>query len=232
MKGIFAAFLLLTLPIITVYSQTLKTINLEFTRTTEYENTKEIVKGNIYYDGTKTTVKTIEPLSQWMILEENKILLYYPDEEQAIRIKSKNPTNLPFFQTFVGVVKEDYGLSELGFKLEESEIKGDTLFFYWSPPENAQKFLSQITLALENNKIVFTEVKDPHGKTAGKIIYENHFLYGTTNFPLEITTIKYSKTDTIIEKIVYSNPVFDKPLPPQVVNFNIPKEIKIKELEW
>ena len=232
MKRIVAPLLLILFITTPPYSQTFNTINLEFKRTVTHENTKEFTQGTIYYDGAKTTLKINKPLNQWMILEGNHILIYYPDELRAIKIKSNNPTILPFFQAFAGVVKEDYGLSALGYVIKKSEVKGDTLFTYWNPPKKVRKFLGEFILAFEKNKFIFTEARNTHGKIVVRTTYHNHFLHGATYFPLRIISTQNTNNSTTIEDVIFSNPVFDRPLPSQVVNFNIPIGTKIEVMEW
>ena len=73
-------------------------ISVEFTRNMKSDNTIEKVKGIIYYDTTNTTLEITYPINQWMILEGNQILIYYPDEKKAIEITSQSLGTLPFLQ--------------------------------------------------------------------------------------------------------------------------------------
>ena len=215
------------------FGQTVKTISVEFTRTVKSNNTKEEVKGSIYYDTTRTTLEVTYPINQWMILKGNTIFIYYPDEKKAIEIISQSPATLPFFQSFVGVVKEDYGLSDFGYTLKRNEVKGDTLFAYWDPPEKVKKVLGQFILGFTEDKIVYTESRDAEGKALLKAIYQDHIKYEVTYFPLKIIIIQYINKDyTKVEEVIYKNPIFDKPLPEKVVNFKIPSYIKIQKIEW
>lgn len=215
------------------WAQTIKTISVEFTSIVNSNNIIEEIKGSIYYYTTKTTLEVTYPIYQWMILKGKKILIYYPDEEKAIEITSQSPASLPFFQSFVGVVKEDYGLSDFGYTLKRNEVKGDTLFAYWDPPEKVKKVLGQFILGFTEDKIVYTESRDADGKALLKVIHQNHIKYGATYFPLKIIIIQYINKDyTKIEEVIYKNPIFDKLLPEKVVNFKIPSHIKIEKIEW
>lgn len=215
------------------WAQTIKTISVEFTRTVKSNNIIEEIKGSIYYDTTRTTLEVTYPINQWMILKRNTIFIYYPDEKKAIEITSQSPATLPFFQSFVGVVKEDYGLSDFGYTLKRNEVKGDTLFAYWDPPEKVKKVLGQFVLGFTENKIVYTESRYAEGKAMLKATYQDHIKYEVTYFPLKITIIQYLENDDFtIEEVIYNNPIFDKPLPPKVANFKIPPYIKIQKIEW
>lgn len=222
----------LSLAVSAASSQTIKSLSLDFARTVQQNGRSEATGGRIYYDGQKITLEVREPLQQWMILQGNEILLYYPVEKRAIRLKSENPAALPFFHAFIGVVKENYGLAELGYTLQKSFIKADTLFAVWAPPRELQKSVSQVVVAVQKDKIIFSETRDAQGKIVARADYQNHFRHRAQYFPLHITIAQNSEQTAIREDVVYSNPVFDQPLPPLVVNFKIPDHIKIEEIEW
>lgn len=212
--------------------QILKTVNLSFTQITQNSQKSDVVNGHIYYDGMKTTVKVNQPISQWLILTGNTIVLYYPEDHRVLEIQSQSPVSLPFFQAFTSIVKLDYGLTELGFNLAKNEIKGDTLLAYWQPPVDARKVLGYFVLALEKNKILFSEFTTAKGEKIAKTIYSNHFMYSGSYFPLEIVTIQYAKKDSTVEKILYTDPVFNAPLPAEIAIFTIPPSIKREVIKW
>jgi len=231
--------LLVILPILYSFSQdsvcgqTVKIITVDFTRTVIEKKSDEVVKGHIYYQAPKKIVlKVTEPVNQWMVFEGNTLFIYYPNELKAFRFISKNPFSLPFFQVFVGVVKDDFGLSEAGFSLTKSAVKGETLLTYWKPPKQAKKILGNAIVGLAKDKLVFVEMQDAKGKKLMKTSYSNHFQYGKTSFPLEITSVMYKKDSSTVEKVVFANPQFNVALPQEVVNFKIPANVEIKEIEW
>lgn len=232
MKRTFILLLLVSLEISVAYSQTIRTINVEFTRHIERENSKETATGSIYYNNTRTILKIIEPIFQWVIITGDSMLIYYPVEKQALLIKSDNPATLPFLNMFIGVVKENFGLAESGYSIRKNEMRGDTLFTYWDPSPKSRKFMGPVTLALVQNKLVLSESKNPQGKTIIRTIYQNHVRYRTKHFPLQITIFQYSEPGITIETVVFFNPTFDEPFPPEIANFCIPGEIELEAIEW
>jgi len=216
-----------------VYGQIVKNMSVGFTRTITKEASEEAVKGYIYYQAPeKTVVKVIEPVKQWVVFEGNTMLIYYPKEQKAFRFKSENPFSLPFFQAFLGVAKDAFGLSEAGFTLFGNEMKEDTLITYWEPPKQAKKVLGNTITGLAKDRLVFMEVQDANGKRLVMTTYHNHFQHGEAFFPLEIVSVKYQENNSIIETIVYYNPHFDVAFPREVMNFKIPADTEIKDIEW
>lgn len=215
------------------FSQVLQTLIVKFKRQYREKNVVEIVKGDIYYQApTNLILKVTDPIHQWMIFEGNEMIIYYPDENRGFQIISQNPISLPFFQVFVGVAREDYGLTDVGYVFSNHEKRGDTLLSYWNPPKSLSKRLGKFILMHISNKLVYTELKKADGIILSKSFYSDHINYGATYFPLKISTIQYTKTDSTVEKIAYSNPQFNIPLPREVVNFKIPLDAEMKKVEW
>lgn len=213
-----------------LYCQIIKTISVEFLR----ESEEETVKGKIFYQANKNkvSIKVNNPVNQWMILQGHETKIYYPDKLQAFIIFSRNPVHMPFFQAFVGVIKEDYGLTEAKFTLSNYKKDNNLLTLYWSPPKNLSNLLGEIILKYKDNKIIKVESKDAKGKTISKIIFNNHIKFANIYFPLEVNITKFQKTGTISEKIIYENPKFNIIIPKEISAFKIPPEATVKRVVW
>jgi len=217
---------------IVLYATPFKTITVGFTREIRHKNLIEIVKGNMYYEfAGKLMLKINDPVKQWMIFNDDKedLIVYYPDKKKAFKIKSENPISVPLFQSFIVFISEDFGLSEVGYKMTSHEFKGDTLFSHWLPPDKMSNVLGTFTLGVYNKKTVFTELKNPDETIIMKSRYGDHILWNGGNLPSKVFTIRYADGDSIIEKIEYSNPQFDIPISEE---FNLPSDISVKEIEW
>jgi hypothetical protein len=232
MKRTALAISLLGLLVAVSSTHAFTTISVDFMRTIEDANKSETVRGVLYHDSDKTTIRVTYPLDQWMILEGNRILIYYPDDERAFDIKTGTPVNMPFFKALESAMKADYGLSEAGFELENHEVRGDTLLSYWKPPKKARDQFGRIVLALEDDRIVSTDIQDPKGRTLVRTTYESHLLRDGVHLPLQTTSVSYSGTRQTVERIVYSNPRFDEPLPQEVLEFRVPETVEVNEVEW
>lgn len=217
-----------------LHSQVIQTVFAEFNREYKYGKNKDIVEGKIYYQAKtdKLVVVVDRPLKQFMILKGNEIIIYYPDRLKAFRITSQNPSSMPFFQLFIGVIKEDYGLTDLGYTFASYDRKGNKLISYWNPPKSLSRFLGEMVLEYENNRLVYAESKNSKGKIVSKAFYKNHILYGGNYFPLEISVTKDFKLDSSVEKIIYRSVKFNTSLPQDIVNFKLPPEVEVEEIEW
>lgn len=216
-------------------AQTINTIAVGFTKTTEKGSSKEVVKGNLYYLTSKDIVlKVVEPVTQWIVFKERTMLIYYPDEKTAFQFKSKNPFFLPSSQMFIGTVQKDIGLllSGIGFNLVRNEVKQDMLLTYWEPPQSSKKILGNIVIGLNNNMLALIKIYNPKGELVSEITYRNYFKHGVWSFPMEVISVQHRKGGYITEKVIFSNPKFNAELPEEVINFNLPVNIKVKEIEW
>lgn len=223
-------FAILSLTIATL--SVLNTLSADFEREFVERSHIEKIKGRIYYQApAKVIIEVNDSLNQITLFTRNSLLIYYPEEARAFRIKSKGPMTLPFFEAFIGAVKEDFGLTELGYTLADYETCAETLYTWWDPPEHGKKFLGMFVLGNIGNRLVYAEAKTPQGECQVKSFFKNHIQSEGEYFPLEIYSEHCDGIKTE-EQIVYSNVEFNVSLPESLVNFVLPDSVMAKEIEW
>lgn len=232
-KGLVLMLSILLL-IVNAFPQVIKTFSAEFIREYREGNKREVVEGKIYFqaDSKRLVILVVTPVTQWMVLSGNETLIFYPDSLQAFRIKMQISSYMPFFEAFILVMKEDYGLTKLGYTLSHYERKGNTVVSYWKPQKKLAKILGEYVLAYRDNRLIYAELKDAKNRMTSKVEYSSHFFYGGTYFPLEVLITVKKEAEVISEKVIYKNHSFNSPLPSEVVNFKIPDGTKIKEVQW
>lgn len=167
-----------------------------------------------------------------MSFRNNAVTIYYPEDSIAFKIISDLPASFSFFNTFMNVMKEDFGLSDRGYTLIDHKIKEDTLITYWRPSGRLSEALENLKLVYVNNKIISSELKKTDGALVLKSSYEKHLDYGGYSFPMEINTTMLMGGDTVSEKITYKNLHWGDSLPEEVKNFKIPEGIETREIKW
>ncbi len=235
LKKIILSLIFLSCSALLINAAEIKTIQVKFKRELyEKKFHKEITKGIIYWEkGRNIYLEVNYPVNQQMLLQGNSLIIYYPNQKKAFKIIAKAPFVLPFFQQFVGVVEEDYGLSKLKYKLINHKVTNDILYTYWKPPKILSKYAGDFILGHKKNKLVYAETKSHATKKVTKIYYSNHIKYKDIFFPLKIKTVQYlNKKEVFKEILIYRKPIFNKPLPRKVRNFKIPSNIKIKVVRW
>lgn len=218
---------------VTSYGLVIDNVTVEFNRNLKQGTTEETIEGILYCQPPEEVLVSVrKPLTQWISFKNAAIEIYYPEDSIAFKIISNYPVSFSFFGTFLNVVKEDFGLSDRGYSMLKHKIENDTLITYWSPPSFLSETIDNLRLVYIDNRISSSEVKRINGELMLKSSYEKHFQYGEYCFPMEINTEIYIGEDTIFEKILYKNPVFNDSLPDEIENFHIPKGIEVEEVGW
>lgn len=213
-------------------SQSPDTIFLNFERKVVQSSSTEITKGIAYYKSpNRLFIEVKQPIKQIMIIEKNMLTIYYPEDNKAFCIKSKKSFTMPFINSIITAIKEDYGLAELGYNLVKHEKKDSKIYTYWDPPKDKRKILGQFIIASENNCLVYAELKSYEGKTIAKSFYQNHVKIDGRLFPMKVNSEIMEGTSVIEEQITYSEVKFNVAIPKEITNFRIPNSVKIENME-
>jgi len=209
------------------------TMSLKFERKIIQNKSTEIVRGISYYKAPQRLFIEVQyPLKQIMIVDKDILTIYYPVDNKAFRIKSKGPIPMPFIQAILSAMKDDYGLSEVGYNLTKTEKKGNTLYTYWDPPKEHKKQMGRFILGIDNGLLNYSEALNPKGKTVVKSFYQKHIEFNGKHFPLEARSEIIEGSKRTEEYVTYSDVKFNVPLPQEVSSFRIPDSVPIKEIEW
>ena len=233
----FTGPILLTFLLCTaLHAASLKTLSLHFTRELTANKKTEIIAGTLHYDvrAARIVVEATKPLKQIMVVQGKVLEIYYPVENQAFRVITKGRIPFPFVESVIQSTQAEYGLTALGYTLDRHEITDDVLYTYWAPPEKAKDKLGTIILGSCNGKLISVEAKTPDGKLAVKSLYRNHTKLGDSYIPMEVTSRLYGPKSEVLEHehVVYSNPQLNPQPPPLILQFEIPKSVKVKEVKW
>ena len=167
-----------------------------------------------------------------MSFDSNTVVIYYPEDSIAFKFVSPYPVSFSFFETFLNVMKEDFGLCDRGYSLLKNEVKKDTLVTYWDPPRGLSETIGNLKLVYVDNKIISSELKKETGESLLKASYGDHLNYGEYYFPQKISTTLFVDKDTFFEEISYKKFVFNDSLPKKVMNFKIPEGVETEEIKW
>ena len=225
---IFVAFLTVT----HASEPTIHTIASSFVRSVSGSGTGEVIKGTLYFQAPNTIIfKVTDPISQWMIYKGDSLLIYYPKEKIALRMKNQILTFAPIFQVMAGAIPDDLGLPKAGYTLMHKVIKNNLLITTWDPPAKLKKSVGQTIIGLANDHLVLIETHDVKEKMLARVEYRNYSQFRNIWFPLEMTVTRLQHGVTKIEKTSYMKPVFNQTLPETVANFHLPENVTVKDLD-
>lgn len=165
-------------------------------------------------------------------MREKETLIYYPAEKKAFRMLSENPLVLPFFNIFLRVLKEDFGLAELGYTFRSYQKDKDALLSSWAPPKKLSNILGEILLKFQDNRIISVEIKNIKGAILTKIFLEDYVFRGRFSLPMQIVILQTLPSYSSEERIFFENAQFDVSLPEEVLSFKIPEGVEVKEIKW
>ncbi len=233
-------FIIALLPVMlllqTVHAAPLQTLSLDFTRELTEKGTTEHIAGTLHYDmkSSRVVIEVTKPLKQIMIVKDKVLEIYYPEQQQAFRFISEGRVPLPFVESIIQSTQAEYGLTAIGYSLDKHDVIDKVLYTYWKPPENAKETLGIVILGMRDDQLISAEIKNPAGYIIGRSRYQHHKKIGINYIPMTVTSSTYSEKSEVLqnEEIVYSNPQVNIEPRNPILNFTIPKSVKIKEVKW
>ncbi|MCB9310647.1 MAG: hypothetical protein H6567_11370 [Lewinellaceae bacterium] len=140
---------------------------------------------------------------KWII--KDSIFEKFIGDSLITSTKIKNFDDMSIFTDLLEVQKIDYGLSELGFTLKNTDVTESASFFEWSPPEVFAKFLKNAYTKTENNLLKAVRLIDVDGKEINATFFDNYENIRGMPIPTLITA-KYTGN----EQKLFKSLQFDK----------------------
>ena len=212
----------------------LQTLSLDFQRVTEETGRpKEVITGHLYFQQPFWMyVNVTAPVHQIMLSEKRQLLIYYPEDKKAFRIRTKKDNPPIFVQGLLASLKEDYGLEEMGYKLTDHKTSGDTLVTIWSPPRDKAKVLGNFILKIVDNRLVEARTASANAKTKTVSYYSQYAKIGRFWLPLKIVTRTGDVWHEKKEVLIYKDVQLNVSVPDSLLRFSIPKHVPVKDVKW
>jgi len=235
---ICSAFLL-TFPTMVspLFCQSVETLAVDFTRKTVSADGEELIRGTIYFRAPEDVVITVDaPVVQWSIFEGADLLIYYPLERRAFRFISRNRLMIPFARSFIGLVREDFGLPDAGFLLKEHRKRAGVLITVWSPPRAVRSYIGEAWIGMQKYEEqvhpLFLEFYGPKGNLLTRITYLEYREDLEPSFPGRILILQNDAEGEVRDEIRYSDHRINEDLPAEVTEFHLPADVSVEELKW
>jgi outer membrane lipoprotein-sorting protein len=213
-----------------LYGLKIENISTHFERTIDDGSSRRITSGMIYYIANQRTLIFVDkPVEQRMLISGDTLLIYYPNENQAFRFIGENPFVMPMIYPFVGIYKDDYGLSESGYKIDSSIVRTDTLIIYWNMPKVGNIMPGKVIIARTKSSTAFIEIRDKNNKLQMRTEFREYHKYAGAYFPSLVLSEQYQGKGKVTETIRLENPEFGGALPESAIDFKIPDNLKIIE---
>ena len=214
----------------------LKFLSMDFTRELTENNNTERTIGFLHYNfkTARVVVEVTEPIKQIMIVKDNVLEIYYPAELQAFRFISPGRVPLPFVESIIQSTQTEFGLSTIGYSLDEHVIVADMLYTYWTPPKKVKDKIGAVILGMRDNRLFSTDVKNPQGDIIANSQYQNHRKVGMHFIPMTVNSKTYGANSEVFqhERIAYSNPRANEETPNPMLNFTVPESVNVRVVKW
>ncbi|MBD3274243.1 MAG: hypothetical protein GF372_02975 [Candidatus Marinimicrobia bacterium] len=225
------AVILLCSDIELLYSQEVESLTVQFRRTVATEFDSEVAEGQFYYKSSGYLfVEITNPVSQYLVFDNKKVLIYFPETQEGVEYPLSSNT-IPFVDSFLGHMKNDFGLSDLGFEIVSHNKKQDTLFTTWSPATTNKKNLGRLVLGTLGEKIVYAESQDKKERPIKIVYFSSHKLVTGYYFPMEAKILMRNGNQTKTETISYLEISHNLDFPDHVNSFVVPPDANIKVIE-
>ena len=212
-------------------ADTIRSLSINFKRVYSENKRVDSVKGRFFYSADGSLfVNTTEPVRQFMRVEGNSMLLYYPDSRRAFRIVQSRPFTMPFIQSLVWTFNRKSNLEKAGFRFDHAETAGDTAREYWKAPRQIAKQIRHLRISVVNRRtVVSIETFNAEGRCVVTTACGSYGEAGGVPIPLTMTTSGTQGGLPYTESVVFGDPRINREDDLAGVFFSIPPDVKIEE---
>jgi outer membrane lipoprotein-sorting protein len=227
------AILLLCFSLSPSFSQRLDTMKADFVRVTTSTKGSAKVQGILYLVSSFRVIYQIqEPLRQVIVIDPEGMLVYYPDENKAWRFVDSQFSLMDLSAMITQTQKGDFGLADAGFSIVANESHEGTLITTWKPPKKLEKTIKTAKIETRDMKPYRLDLADPSRGYESSIIYGGYVSFGHRILPSRIEMKSRTRSIVTTETLTYSNHVFNAALPPEVLDFQLPRDARIEEVAF
>ena len=155
--------------------------------------------------------------------------MYDPKENTIVQIQNPNfSSQNSIFYAFFNNLTQDMGLKKMGYNLSKTNVEGNYLVTTWLLGTNISSEIKKVELVLEKYSPIHMAFFDAKNEIKQKIYYGNYQQVEEFRLPLKITEINFnSKTDSVIDKKVYTNLKTNERVIDTYLNYQIPADAKV-----
>jgi hypothetical protein len=183
-----------------------------------------------YFDSSGKMVAIYNRPENLVIINDERGRVAIYDSNNNTVVQANNPyyssrTNELYY--FINNKKYDLGLSEIGFKMQESKVEDGLIVTEWIPPVDGMKYFSFIKLVHEDDNPIYLEYRNQDNEIIKKVYYYNYEYFNQLEIPTSVTTIDFvSENDSTVSKNIYSNFQFDTEENKEKLNYKVPSDAK------
>lgn len=213
-KNIFITLLLVKLLLLStniISAQTIQSLyaNFELTITDSEKNTSNGFL--IYKEPGILYLEVTYPINQLMLFKNDTLRIFYPSTERLMEIPNSTYANIPFFKVLINNVEGKIQPIEYGFIFQSSNIKNDTLYITYRPPEQLEKQFGKSVHVYFQRDLFYNYMLDPRNNLIARIDFENYKAVESFKLPHKITIKTLTgKNSFKLEEAVFDSILINK----------------------
>mgnify|MGYP003109951568 CR=1 FL=1 len=184
-----------------------------------------------YFDSSGKMVAIYDRPDNLVIINDEKGRVTIYDSKNNTVIQANNPyysSRANELYYFINDKKNDLGLSEIGFRLQDSKVEEGLIITEWVPPVDGMKYFSFIKIVHENDNPIYLEYRDRDNKIIKKVYYYNYEYFNQLEIPTAVTTIDYlNENDSTVSKTIYSDFQFNTNENKQKLKYKVPSDAEV-----
>ncbi|MGZ3862375.1 MAG: LolA family protein [Bacteroidia bacterium] len=155
--------------------------------------------------------------------------IYEPKENTVMQIQNPSfSSQNSMFYAFFNNITQDMGLKKMGYNLSKSNVEGNYLVSTWLLGTNISSEIKKVELVLEKFSPIHMAFFDAKNEIKQKVYYSNYKQVEEYRLPLKVTEINFtSKTDSVIDRKVYSDIKLNENVSDVYLNYVIPANAKV-----
>lgn len=203
-------------------------LHSQFVRAYQESGRVDTLRGAFYYLGPNHVYfDIVAPLRQIMVIQDREMTIYYPEHNRGFIIEAKNPVTLPMVPGIMAAVRQDYGLTALGYEIDDQAVQGDTLVTTWRHPQGGD-LLGAFRLGRVDDRLTYAIYSPSEVGAEVKTVFEDYRSVGTLQVPTFIRTDNRSLRGTAWERLRLISPTINPPVPDAVLHFQIPSDARVE----
>ncbi len=165
-----------------------------------------LMVGSLVFDnvGNKTTYNIKFPKKETWILQDSFLTIIRNDSTLHKKTKG-NLNEYLMFKNILEYKDNDFGLTSMGFKIQNVDDSNDNLLMTWSPPQGYDKFIKKVETTLKDNLLTSVIVTDVDNFEISKIFYDDYKMIQDLPVPYKITSQVSSKKEDVFKSISFKN---------------------------
>lgn len=196
-------------------------------------DSQTVIGSFIYVPGGRVRIIIEKPLRQELCIDEQGMLVYYPDKRDAIRILDPGETlAFRFIQIAHRSSLPDFDLGAEGAVLIDYAVRGDTLESRWAGPENTPWHDQRFTLTAVENRLLCAAQRLSDGTLMMEIELSNHLSVGAMEIPQHFVLHEHREVGSRIEELEFWDLEVDATSPDSVGALQLPAGMEPEIVEW